>query len=90
MVMFVFMGLLLLDVLGGLALDRSITAAVAGRHMDPCGARQYPMDMGVLGDREITPLFQYLIQNTMDMGSTPGGFWMRFGALSQLSPQPLN
>jgi hypothetical protein len=85
---FLVMGLLLLDLSGGLAMDRSITAAVVGRHMDPIVGRQYPMDMGDARAREITSLFQHLAKNTMSMGSTLGGFCTRFAALSNPTPKP--
>jgi hypothetical protein len=42
--------------------------------MDPIDARQYPMDMGAWRAHEIMKIFQYFTQNTMNMGSTPGGF----------------
>ena len=56
--------------------------------MDPVGGPQYPMDMGAAGPLEILALFQYVIENTMNMGSTPSGFCTRFAALSNLHPNP--
>jgi hypothetical protein len=54
------MGVLLFEVFGGLAIDRSITAAVMGSYMDAMRRLQHPMDMGASGVGEISALFQYV------------------------------
>jgi hypothetical protein len=77
-----------MEAVGGLALDRSITAAVAGRHMDPIRGAQYPMDMGERRTSKILYIFQYLTPHTMIMGSTLRGFATMFAVLSNFNLHP--
>jgi hypothetical protein len=56
--------------------------------MDPNRAPQYPMDMGDRRSREIVHIIQYLIQNTMFMGSTPPGFGTMVRVLSNVTTHP--
>jgi len=75
-----------LEVLGGLANDRLITAAVVRRNMDLVRLSQHPMDMGENREDEISPLFQCSPQNTMNMGSILRRNSTRVGVLSN-TPQ---
>ena len=56
--------------------------------MDPNRDAQYPIDMGDRRSREITVIFQYITQNTMFMGSTPGGSGTMLVVLSNFTTHP--
>jgi hypothetical protein len=55
--------------------------------MDPARRSQYPMDMGENGRREISTPFQYLTQNTMNMGSILRLTSTRLRSLSHTQPR---